>query len=94
MNIAPIAEEVREPNKNIPKSLLLGVFILIALYCGANFAYYLIIPSNEMAKLNKDTTVATEFCFRLVGPVGAIIASAIVMTSVFGALNGNLLVGP
>jgi amino acid transporter len=42
----------------------------------------------------KDTTVATEFCFRLLGPVGAIIASAIVMTSVFGALNGNLLVGP
>ncbi len=94
MNIAPVAEEVREPNRNIPLSLLVGVLILIALYCGANFAYYLIIPRPEMANLGKDTTVATEFCFRLVGPVGAIIASAIVMTSVFGALNGNLLVGP
>jgi amino acid transporter len=93
MNIAPIAEEVREPNRNIPLALFCGVAILIALYCGANFAYYLIIPRPEMAAL-KDTTVATEFCARLVGPVGAVIASAIVMTSVFGALNGNLLVGP
>ena len=42
----------------------------------------------------RDTTVATEFCFRLLGPAGAVVASAIVMMSVFGALNGNLLVGP
>jgi basic amino acid/polyamine antiporter, APA family len=94
MNIAPIAGEVREPNRNIPLALFIGVLLLIALYCGANFAYYIIIPQPEMAGLGKDTTVATEFCFRLVGPVGAIVASAIVMTSVFGALNGNLLVGP
>jgi APA family basic amino acid/polyamine antiporter len=94
MNIAPVAGEVREPSRNIPLSLVAGVLILIVLYCGANFAYYLIIPRPEMAGLSKDTTVATEFCFRLVGPIGAIIASAIVMTSVFGALNGNLLVVP
>jgi amino acid transporter len=31
---------------------------------------------------------------RLLGPIGGILASAIVMTSVFGSLNGNLLVGP
>jgi amino acid transporter len=94
MNIAPIAEEVREPSRNIPLSLFVGVIALIALYCGANFAYCLIIPHDEMARLPQDTTVATEFCSRLLGPVGGIIASAIIMTSVFGALNGNLLVGP
>lgn len=93
MNIGPIAEEVTHPQRNIPLALLGGVLLLIGLYCGANLAYYLIIPREEMAAL-KDTTVATEFCFRLLGPVGAIIASAIVMTSVFGSLNGNLLVGP
>jgi amino acid transporter len=93
MNIAPIAEEVKDPQRNIPLALLGGVFLLIGLYCGANIAYYLVIPREEMAQL-KDTTVATEFCFRLIGPVGLVLASAIVMTSVFGSLNGNLLVGP
>jgi amino acid transporter len=42
----------------------------------------------------RNTTVATEFCLRLLGPFGSLLASAIVMTSVFGSLNGNLLVGP
>ncbi len=93
MNIAPVAEEVTEPQRNIPRALLGGVLLLIFLYCGANLAYYLVIPREEMREL-RNTTVATEFCLRLIGPVGSLLASAIVMTSVFGSLNGNLLVGP
>ena len=93
MNVAPMAEEIRDPNRNIPLALFAGVFLLIALYCGANLSYYLVIPRDQLKEL-KDTTVATEFCLRLLGPVGRLLASAIVMTSVFGALNGNLLAGP
>jgi amino acid transporter len=93
MNIAPVAEEVRRPQRNLPLALLAGVALLIALYLGANLAYYLVLPQAEMAGL-KNTTVATEFCKRLLGPLGAAAASAAVMCSTFGALNGNLLVGP
>ncbi|QDU21431.1 APC family permease [Urbifossiella limnaea] len=93
MNIAPVAEEVTDPQRNIPRALLGGVLLLVALYCGANLAYYLVIPREEMREL-RNTTVATEFCLRLLGPVGSLLASGIVMTSVFGSLNGNLLVGP
>jgi amino acid transporter len=93
MNIGMMAGEVKDPHRNIPLSLIVGIFVLITLYCGANAAYYTVIPRDQMKEL-RDTTVATEFCFRLLGPVGALIASAIVMISVFGALNGNLLVGP
>ncbi len=93
MNITPVAEEVREPQRNLPLALLAGVGTIIFLYLGANFAYYLILSGPEMAGL-KDTTVATVFSMRLLGPLGAAAASAAVMCSVFGALNGNLLVGP
>jgi amino acid transporter len=92
-NIGPVAEEVRRPQRNLPLALLGGVAIIITLYLGANLAYYLVIPGEEMAQL-KQTTVATEFSLRLLGPLGAAAASAAVMCSVFGALNGNLLVGP
>jgi amino acid transporter len=92
-NIAPVAEEVRRPQRNLPLALLGGVAVIITLYLGANLAYYLVIPRAEMAQL-KETTVATEFSLRLLGPLGAAAASAAVMCSVFGALNGNLLVGP
>lgn len=93
MNIAPVAEEVSQPQRNIPLALLTGVGVVIALYLGANLAYSLEIPRDEMANL-KDTTTATEFSLRLLGPIGAALASAAIMISVFGALNGNLLVGP
>ena len=93
MNIAPVAEEVRNPQRNIPLALLTGVGTIIFLYLGANLAYYLILSGPEMAGL-KDTTVARVFSMRLLGPLGAAVASAAVMCSVFGALNGNLLVGP
>jgi amino acid transporter len=93
MNVAPVAEEIRQPSRNLPLSLLGGTAIVVFLYLGANLAYYLIIPRDEMVHL-KDTTVATDFSLRLLGPIGAAVASAAVMCSVFGALNGNLLVGP
>jgi amino acid transporter len=92
-NIGPAAEEVARPQRNIPLALLLGVVVIILLYLGANVAYYLVIPQPEMAAL-KDTTVVAEFGLRLLGPIGGVLAAAAVMISVFGALNGNLLVGP
>jgi basic amino acid/polyamine antiporter, APA family len=93
MNIGPVAEEVRQPQRNIPLSLLGGVTLLIVIYLGANLSYYLVIPREEMKEI-RTTAVSTEFALRLLGPVGAILGSGALMMSVFGSLNGNLLVGP
>ncbi len=93
MNVAPVAGEVKNPQRNIPLAFLAGVGIVIFLYLGANLAYHLVIPQTQMAKLT-GTTVVAEFARRLLGPVGTVLASGVVMFSVFGALNGNLLVGP
>ncbi len=93
MNIAPAAEEIRNPQRNIPIALLGGILIIISLYLAANVGYFLIIPQSELAGI-RNTTVVSEFCSRLLGPIGAAAASAAVMCSVFGALNGNLIVGP
>jgi len=93
MNLSTMAEDVKEPQRNLPLGLLGGVLVLIVLYVSANVAFYSTVPQPEMAGLG-NTPVATEFCFRLIGAAGTIVASAIVMTSVFGALNGNILVAP
>ena len=94
MNIAPVAEEVRRPQRNLPLALLCGVGIIIFLYLSANVAYALVIPNMvDLAKPGSKTT-STAFCEALLGPVGVVGASAVLMCSVFGALNGNLLVGP
>jgi basic amino acid/polyamine antiporter, APA family len=109
MNIAPVAEEIRDPQRNIPRSLLGGVAIIIGLYLGCNLSYCLVLSQDELREMkdrqvvsadgqvvsaNVDRTVAIGFCRRLIGPIGVAVAAAAVMCSVFGALNGNLLVGP
>src|SRR5262249_8319806 len=86
--------EIRNPQRNIPLSLLSGVLIVVALYLGANLAYYLMVSGPEMAVKGKETSVATIYALRLLGDLGAAAVSAAIMCSAFGALNGNLLVGP
>jgi basic amino acid/polyamine antiporter, APA family len=93
MNIAPVAEEVREPGRNIPLALIIGTLTVMVLYVSVNVTYALVIPHDAMLEL-QGTNVAAEMCRRLLGPAGLVAASAVVMISVFGALNGNLLVGP
>jgi amino acid transporter len=99
MNVAPVAGEVRNPSRNLPLALLAGVGIVMFVYLGANFAYHQVLPMWEMASMTdnpnlKDKPVATLFSESLLGPIGGVILSAAIMFSVFGALNGNLLVGP
>jgi amino acid transporter len=92
-NLGPVGEEVRAPQRNVPRALLGGIGLLIALYVSANVAYSLVLTQSEMAGL-KDTPVAAEFARRLLGPLGGAVISGAIAVSVFGALNGNLLVGP
>jgi amino acid transporter len=120
MNIAPVAEELKNPQRNIPLALLIGVGTLIALYLGTNFSYSLVLTQQEMKGMRdktpdelaavrlagvgttppdelaqpQDKTVAIGYCRRLLGSIGVGLAAAAIMISVFGALNGNLLVAP
>jgi basic amino acid/polyamine antiporter, APA family len=92
-NLGPVAGEIRQPQRNIPISLLGGIGIVTLLYLSLNVAYVSIIPMSEMATI-KGQTVASYFCDKLLGPVGGALAAGVVMCSVFGALNGNILCGP
>jgi basic amino acid/polyamine antiporter, APA family len=91
MNIAPIAGEVKEPQRTLPLALLSGVLVVVALYLSCNVAYYLTLSGEELAKAG---TPATAVAQRLIGPAGVMFLSAVIMCSVLGALNGNVLVGP
>jgi amino acid transporter len=93
MNLGPVAEEVKNPQRNLPLGLLGGVGIVIVLYLSANAAYCYVLPWDEIAAMTK-SPVATGFAIRLLGSIGGLAISAAIMFSVFGALNGNLLVAP
>jgi amino acid transporter len=95
-NAASIAGEIRDPQRNIPRAFIGGVLLLILLYSSVNASYYLVLTAPEMAALKgaNETPVATAVAGRLLGSAGTLAASAAIMVSVFGALGGNMLVGP
>jgi APA family basic amino acid/polyamine antiporter len=91
INIGPVAEEIREPQRNVPMALTLGVGIVIVVYLGANSSYHLVLP---MSAVQQSPAVASEVTQVLLGTWGAMFAALGVTFSTFGALNSNLLAGP
>jgi APA family basic amino acid/polyamine antiporter len=98
VNSAALAEEVRDPERNMPRTIIGGVFILIAVYLGATLAYHLVLPMDEIAaaalRKGEPKPVAGDVLRRLLGDPGQVAISLVVMTSTFISLNGNVLAGP
>jgi APA family basic amino acid/polyamine antiporter len=85
------AEETKDPERTIPRSLVLGTLIVTACYVGLNLVYLSVLPLDRVIA---STRVAADTFEMLVGPVGGGFVSALVMFSAFGALNGVILAGP
>ncbi|WP_425618866.1 APC family permease [Anatilimnocola sp. NA78] len=91
INIGPVAEEIKEPQRNVPFALTVGVLVVITVYLGANASYHLVLPMKSVAN---SSAVASDVTQTLLGPAGLWIAALGVTFSTFGALNSNLLAGP
>ena len=86
-----IAEEIIEPEKNLPRALVLGVVIVVAVYLLANVAYLRVLG---VAGLAASKTPAADVMSRLVGPFGDTLIRAGIAASTFGFLNLVILVTP
>lgn len=89
--VTVIAEEIKNPQRNLPLSLGVGVVFLIVLYTGANLGYHLTLPSAAIAKADIPAEAVTR---ALLGDFGAKLMLSMLLVSAFGALNSNILVGP
>ncbi|HEY6854123.1 MAG TPA: amino acid permease [Gemmatimonadales bacterium] len=86
-----IAEEIVEPETNLPRALLLGVFAVIAVYLLANIAYLRVLG---IAGLAATPAPAAEVMARVLGPGGRVVISAGIALSAFGFLDLVVLVTP
>jgi APA family basic amino acid/polyamine antiporter len=85
------AEETVDPEKTLPRALVIGVVIVTACYLALNAAYFHVLPHEAVGS---STRVAADAAAAVVGPRGAAVVSAIVALSALGALNGIILAGP
>src|SRR3712207_2676524 len=91
-NITFTAGEVKNPRRNIPLSLALGTFLVIALYLLANLAYLVTMPFAAVQNAPSDR-VATETADVIFPGLGATLMAVFIMVSTFGCNNGLILAG-
>ena len=83
-----ISGEIKEPQKNISKGLLIGISTCIVAYLLTTQAYLYMLPVNEM---KNSTLVASDAFGKAFGLAGGGFVAALVMVSTFGGANGNIL---
>ncbi len=86
-----VASEIRDPQKNVPRSLFLGLALCTALYLAINAVYLYALSPAEMAA-SRDTGEAAARA--LFGETGGRLVAAFVLLSVLGTLNAQILIGP
>ena len=86
-----MAGEVKDPGRNLPRSIILGVLIVIAIYVSANLAYIYVLGQARIATSQR---VAADAMSAMVGSAGATVISFAILCSTFGALSANVLAGP
>src|SRR2546426_528675 len=86
-----IAEEIIEPEKTLPRALVVGVAVVVAVYLLANVAYLRVLG---LAGLARSTAPAADVMRALLGPAGGTLIAAGIAVSTFGFLNLVILVTP
>jgi len=86
------AEEVKDPERSLPRSLVLGTLTVTLAYTAAVAAYLYIVPMEEMARIPEDR-IATFAAVRMMGPTGGAFIAVAVLVSTFGCVNGLTLSG-
>lgn len=86
-----VASEIHDPQRNVPRSLFLGLAVCIAVYLLVNVVYLYAIPVTEMRGLGNAGEAAAHALF---GPLSGRILAFFVLGSILGTLNATILVGP
>lgn len=86
-----VAGEIRDPNRNIPGSLFLGLGVCSGIYLLVNAVYLYALPLSE---LQGATDAGQASALALFGSYGGGLVASFVLLSVLGTLNATVLVGP
>jgi APA family basic amino acid/polyamine antiporter len=85
------SEEVKDPRRNIPRSMFGGVASVIVIYLLLNIAFLRVVPLGSIAGQNLAAGVVAHHLF---GPYGDTVLRALTMIALLSAVNSNVLMAP
>ena len=83
--------EVKDPQRNLPRAIIIGTIAIIAIYLLSNLAYLYVTPID---RLKTSRLIAADTMSALFGQGGAAFVSVVVMISTFGSLMGSMVASP
>jgi APA family basic amino acid/polyamine antiporter len=89
-NVTMVASEIKEPQRNLPVALTMGVAGIIVIYLLTNLAYFYVLDASAVGSTDR---VAATMMRRVMGGGGAAAVSIAAMISILAALNGSILSG-
>jgi APA family basic amino acid/polyamine antiporter len=90
-DVAFVSGEVRDPQRTLPRALVLGTGTIVVLYLGAVSVYMHLVPFDQMPG---SPLIAADAAQAVVGRLGVVFVSLAIMVSTFGSLNGSMMTGP
>lgn len=88
IGVTNMAAEMKNPKKNLPKVIFIGIIFVIAVYAAFNIVLFNVLPADQLAA---SATPGADAAVALFGQGGATFLTVGIMISVFGALNGYLM---
>jgi len=90
-NVAPLAGEIRDPQRNLPRAFVGGMLAVAFLYVFVNLAYFYVLTPQQVASVSSTSSVATEVLRRFLGPAAVSLTAVALMVSSFGSLHSSVL---
>ena len=83
--------EIRDPQRNLPRGLLMGILVVIAVYVSGAAVYLHVLPVDA---IRNTATLATDAAQKVLGPAGSRFISLAIVVSTFGFIDMTLLTAP
>ncbi|MEP6748908.1 MAG: amino acid permease [Bacteroidota bacterium] len=91
LDIASITGEIKNPKRNVPLAIFIGVAIATGLYVLVNYAYMHVLPLSKLATVSENEIGAAVVAETILGNAGKTMIIVLIMISVFGSLNAIIL---
>lgn len=95
-NLNTVAEEVKNPKRNLPLAIIISIVSITLLYTLFNYSIYRVLPFSEIERLlaNNEFYLGTYVAEKLLGNTGRLLVITAMVISMFGSLNGCILAFP
>jgi APA family basic amino acid/polyamine antiporter len=85
-----VGGEIKDPGRNLPRALVGGTLVVLALYLVLCVGFLAVFPLDELAGVGEAGTAAAREVF---GATGEIVVTTLILLAMLGSINGTVMTG-